>query len=121
MASTATRMVGKQRIPWKVVLLTIVTLGIYGLYWYYMTFQEMKEYSGEGLGGLLGLLLAIFCSIITVFLLPAEVGGLYSRAGREAPISGLTGFWVFLPIIGGIVWIVKVQRRLNEFWASVGG
>ena len=121
MASTATGLVGKQRKPLTVLLLMIVTIGIYALYWYYKTFQEMKDYSGQGLGGVLGLILAFFCSIITIFLLPAEVSGLYERAGKEPPITWATGFWVLLPIIGGIVWLFKVQGRLNDFWASVGG
>jgi len=116
----ATGPVGTERKPLTVVLLFIVTLGIYGLYWYYKTFQEMKDYSGQGLGGLLGLLLSIFCGIITIFLLPGEVAGLYERAGKERPISALAGFWNFIPIVGGIVWLVKVQRRLNEFWAAQG-
>lgn len=69
----------------------------------------------------MGLLLSLFCGIITIFVLPSEFGGLYRRAGRAEPISGLTGFWVLLPIIGGIIWLFKVQGRLNDFWASVGG
>ena len=53
-------------------------------------------------------------------MLPAEVGNLYERDGKEKPISGLTGFWNLLPIIGGIVWLFKVQGRLNDFWESKG-
>jgi len=112
--------VGTQRRPVIVVILFIVTIGIYGLYWYYKTFQEMKDYSGQGLGGVLGLLLSIFCGIITIFLLPGEVAGLYERSGKEPPISALAGFWNFIPIVGGIIWLVKVQRRLNEFWIAQG-
>jgi hypothetical protein len=111
---------GKVRKPLNVLLLMIVTLGIYALVWYYKTFDELKRSRGEGLGGVLGLVLALFCSIIVIFLLPAEVAGLYEGAGREAPISALTGLWVLLPIVGGIVWLFKVQGRLNDFWTSVG-
>ncbi|MFO7591262.1 MAG: hypothetical protein R6X23_10245, partial [Acidimicrobiia bacterium] len=81
---------------------------------------EMKEYSGQGVGGVVGLLLSIFCGIVTVFLMPAEVGNLYEREGREKPISGLTGFWVLLPILGSFIWLWKVQGRLNDFWESKG-
>ncbi len=102
------------------LLLTIVTLGIYGLYYYFKTFDEMKEYSGEGVGGVVGLLLSIFCGIVTIFLLPAEVGNLYERDGREKPISGATGFWVLLPLIGSLIWLWKMQGRLNDFWESKG-
>jgi hypothetical protein len=41
---------------------------------------------------------------------------MYAEDRQEKPISGLTGFWPFLPIIGSIVWLVKVQNNLNRFW-----
>jgi hypothetical protein len=109
------------RKPLTVVLLSIVTLGIYGLWWYYRNFEDMKQYSGEGVGGLLGLLLAIFCGIIAVFLLPAEVGNLYGREGQEKPCNALTAFWNLVPLAGWIIWVYKVQNRLNDFWSAKGG
>jgi Domain of unknown function (DUF4234) len=112
--------IGKVRSPLVVLLLSIVTLGIYGLYYYYKVFQEMKDYSGEGLGGILGLLLSLFCGIVTVFLLPAEVGNLYSREGQKAPIGAVTGLWILLPILGGFILLWKVQGRLNDFWRAKG-
>jgi ABC-type Fe3+-siderophore transport system permease subunit len=112
--------VGRIRNPWVVILLSIVTLGIYGLYWQYATFKEMKEYSGTGVGGGVGLLFAFFLSIVNWFLMPAEVGALFSGEGRPRPVSGLTGFWVFLPIVGFFVWVVKTQGHLNSFWQAHG-
>jgi drug/metabolite transporter (DMT)-like permease len=112
--------VGELRSPLTVLLLGLITCGIYFLFWYYKSFDEMKDYSGEGLGGLVGLLLSIFCGIITMFVMPAEVGNLYERDGKDKPISGMTGFWNLLPIIGTIVWVFKVQGRLNDFWESKG-
>ena len=110
--------VGKVRSPLAVLLLSILTVGIYGLYWYYRTFKELKGYRGQGLGGGWGLILALFCGIIPIFLLPSEVGRLYEQVGRPPPISALTGLWVLLPLVGAIVWLFKVQGRLNDFWAS---
>jgi len=110
--------VGKRREPLAVILLSIITLGIYNLYWQYSTFKEIKGYSGEGIGGGLGLLFAILLGIVNIFLLPSEVGRLYSRTGVAEPVSALTGFWVLLPIVGGIIWVFKVQGRLNDFWAA---
>ena len=119
-AATGSGNTGKLRKPITVLLLMLVTCGIYGLFWYFKTFEETKDYSGEGLGGMVGLLLAIFCGIIVIFMLPAEVGNLFESDGKEKPISGMTGFWMLLPIIGGIVWLFKVQGRLNDFWESKG-
>lgn len=112
--------VGRPRQPWVVAVLTLVTLGIYGVYWQYASFQEMKDYSGQGIGGVVGLLFALFLSIVNCFLLPAEIGNLYFQERGDRPVSGLTGFWVFLPIVGWFVWLVKSQRRLNEFWVAHG-
>jgi hypothetical protein len=111
---------GKVRSPLAVILLSVVTLGIYGLYWQYATFKELKAHSGSGFGGGLGLLFAILLGIVNVFVLPSEVGGLYRAEGRQAPVTGLTGFWVLLPFVGGIIWLVKCQRRLNEYWMNQG-
>ena len=111
---------GKIRTPLGVIGLSIITCGIYTLYWYYKTYEETKDYSGEGLGGLVGLLLAIFCLIVNWFVLPAEIGNLYEQDGKDKPISGMTGFWNLIPLIGTIIWLFKVQGHLSEFWESKG-
>ncbi len=112
--------VGKVRGPVVVILLSIITLGIYGLVWQYKTFKEMKDFSGNGIGGGVGLLLAIFISIVNCFLMPSEVGALYAGDHQPGPVSGMTGFWVLLPLVGYIVWIVKTQGALNRFWQAHG-
>ena len=33
-------------------------------------------------------------------------------------MSDFTRIWVFLPLIGGIIWLVKTQGGLNQFWPS---
>jgi hypothetical protein len=111
---------GKIRSPWIVILLSIVTLGIYGIYWQYAMFKEMKDYSGQGIGGVLGLVLAILLSIVNIFVMPSEVGSLYAAEGKPKPVQGVTGFWILLPIVGYFVWFFKVQGHLNKFWTSHG-
>lgn len=115
--------IGKVRSTGICILLYIVTFGIYGIYWYFVTADEMKRHSGQGIGGVIALILAIFVSIVSPFLNSSEVGGLYTRAGREAPVSGLTGLWYFPGIfilIGPIVWFVKTNGALNDYWVSQG-
>jgi hypothetical protein len=113
--------VGQHRGPWFVALIGIVTLGIYWIYWYYKTGEEVKRYSGEGLGGVLWLVIGIVISIVMWFVAPSEVGKLYSREGQQQPVSGKTGFWMLLPLVGYFIWTIKVQGALNRFWASKGG
>ena len=100
------------------ILLFIVTLGIYGIYWAYKTQEEVKQHSGIGVGGVLGLVIWIVVNPVSWFLIPSEIGNMYKADGREPPFTGWTGLWVLLPIIGGIVWFVKIQGALNRYWES---
>ena len=120
-SSVGTGQKGEPRGVGMVILLSIVTLGIYGIYWMYKTTEEMKRYSGKGLGGWPTLLLSLLYipAIVFIFTIPARVGNLYTDAGRPAPISGMSGFWILIPGVGGIIWVYKVQSSLNQFWTSV--
>jgi hypothetical protein len=119
-AHVPTGQVGKLRGPWAVIGLSIITLGIYAWYWQYAAFKEMKHYSGQGIGGGVALIFAIFISIVNVFMMPSEVGNLYAAEGQEKPVRGPTGFWVLIPLIGGIIWVIKTQGALNRFWEGHG-
>ena len=114
---------GKVRETGTCILLMIVTLGIYGLYWYFKTSEEMKRHTGNGLGGVVALILAIFVGIVMPFLSSNEVGRLYERRGQKPPVTAVTGLWVLLLgwflFIGAIVWFVKTNRALNDYWTSL--
>jgi hypothetical protein len=119
-APSGARPLGKPRGWVVVLLLTLVTLGIYGLVWQYKTFQEMQDYSGNGIGGVVGLILAIFLGFVNWFLMPAEVGNLYAGEGQEKPVSGITGLWNLLPLVGTFIWLAKTQNALSRFWEAHG-
>jgi hypothetical protein len=111
----------KYRQPVVVVLLSLITCGIYHLYWVYQLGREMREHNGSGIGPGLNLVFGIFMGIVLCFTLPNDVKATYERDGRFTDISALTGFWNFLPIAGWIVWVVKVQGRLNTLWVETEG
>ena len=110
--------IGRQRGVLFVILLSIVTLGVYHLYWIYKVFEEMKQHTGEGIGGVIGLVIALVINPVNFFVMPSEIGKMYRGGGRSAPMTGWTGLWVLLPIVGWFVWTVKVQRALNRYWQS---
>jgi len=115
----AVGMVGRHRNPLVVLLLMLVTLGIYGLYWFFITFTEVRARRGEGIGGFLGMVLAFPLVPASLFLLPSYIGQMYAAEGRDKPMTGWTGLWALLiPPIGSAIWLFKVQGRLNEFWAG---
>ena len=121
--TTYTGAIGKIRPTGITILLFIVTLGIYGFVWYFKTHEEMKQHSGQGLGGLVAVLLAIFIGIASPFIVSSEVGGLYRRAGRPEPVSAVTALWYFpgmFLLVLPIIWFVKTNGALNEYWKSLG-
>jgi uncharacterized protein DUF4234 len=115
--------IGKVRGTGVVILLSIITLGIYGLFWTYQVHEEMKRHKGTGLGGGIALLLAIFVGIVMPYLTSSEAGELYERRGQAKPVSGLTGLWYFpgmFILVGPLVWFVKTNGAINAYWRSLG-
>ena len=111
----------KVREPAAVVIFSIITIGIYFLYWTYQVFRELKEHTGQGIGPIIALVIGIVISPVNWFVLPSEIGNMYTAAGKEKPVSGVTGFWNFIPLVGFIIWVVKVQHALNRAWTGEAG
>ena len=81
----APRPVGKPRSPWLVILLTVVTFGIWTIIWSYQNGEELKRHTGTGLGGVAYLLITLFISPVTMFLMDRA-----RRIGARRAV-GLTG------------------------------
>lgn len=121
--------IGQVRSTGICILLAIVTLGIYQLVWFYKVHEEMKRHTGRGLGGavplvllLLGLVVGV-SGLVVPFLTSSEVGQMQEGAGRQKTVSGLTGLWYFpglLILVGPIVWFVKTNGAINDYWRSLG-
>ena len=119
----STRPVGRPRGIGFGILLFVVTLGFYGWYWAFKTHEEVKQHSGDGLGGVLGLVVWILVGFISAFVIPSEVGKMYTREGQASPVNGWTGLWLIpfgIFVIPAIVWFVKVQGALNRHWELHG-
>jgi len=113
--------VGKRRSIALVILLSIVTCGIWTLVWSFQNGDELKRWSGLGIGGLGYLLITLLVSPVTMFLLANEVEQLYRNEGREPPITTIWGLWFLLPVIGNIIWYVRIQNAINDYWTAHGG
>jgi Domain of unknown function (DUF4234) len=117
--SASTGPLGQRRGIGFGILLFVVTFGLYGWYWVFKTEEEMRQHTGEGLGGVLGLVVWIVINPVMAFVVPSEVGKMYKMAGQQPPVTGWTGLWLFpfgFLIIPAIVWFVKVQGALNRYW-----
>ncbi len=111
---------GKPRSKGLVILLTIVTFGIWTVVWSYQNGEELKQRSGTGLGGVAYLFITLLLSPVTMFLMAGEVEQLYRAEGKEPPITTIWGLWFLLPIIGNFIWYFRIQNSLNEYWIAHG-
>jgi hypothetical protein len=103
------------------ILWAILTLGIYTFIWVYKTHEEIKRYSGNGVGGVLGLVIYILIAPVTFFVVPSEVRYLYEDLdGQRSPVNGIYGLWFLLPLVGALIWFIQVQGALNRYWESKG-
>ncbi len=120
-AGQATGVVGRTTSPGKQILLTIVTIGIWAYVWVYRTHEDIKLYTGEGVGGGLGVVIFFFISPVTYFLVANEIETkLYERDRVESPVRTIQGLWFLLPLVGSLIWYIKMQRALNDYWVSKG-
>jgi hypothetical protein len=114
-------LVGETRSVGLSIVWFILTLGIYSFYWVYKTHEEIKQYSGNGIGGVLGLVIWLLIWPVTYFVVPSEVRWMYEDLdGGRSPVRGVHGLWFLLPVIGWIIWFVQVQGALNSYWESKG-
>ncbi len=105
------------------LLLFAVTFGIWAFVYVFQTHDEMKRHSGEGLGGILALVISLVAYMASPFLLSNEVGDLYARRGQRRPVSALTGLWFFPGIfllVGPLIWFILTNNALNRYWRSAG-
>jgi hypothetical protein len=112
--------IGKRRSAGLVILLTIVTFGIWTIVWSYQNGEELKQHARTGIGGLGYLLITLFVSPVTMFLMANEVEQIYRRQGKEPPITTLWGLWFLLPLIGNLIWYLRIQGAINDEWSAHG-
>src|SRR5213594_4167595 len=97
--------IGNTRSVGLSILWAVLTLGIYSILWTYKTQEEVKRYSGNGVGGVIGLVIYIVISPVTFFIVPSEVRYMYEDLdGGRSPVRGIYGLWFLLPIIGHVIW-----------------
>jgi hypothetical protein len=113
-------MIGQPRSIAVTLLLSIITFGIWTVVWSYQNGEELKQHARTGLGGVAYALITFFISPVTMFLMAGEVEQLYRREGKQPPITTIWGLWFLLPIIGNLIWYVRIQKSINDYWTSHG-
>ena len=113
--------IGKKRNGIVVILLGIVTFGIYYLFWYYTIMDDINKASGEeripALGWLIG---SILCAPL-LWVVLYKVDKNLSRLAQENGTYYKENFvlWLLLTIfcgIGGIIAMFQICGGFNEIW-----
>ena len=102
------------------IFLSIITFGIWTYFWSYWTGNDLKNYKGDGIGGGVYLVLTIVISPVVMFLMANEVEKMYRAEGEEPPITTIWGLWFLLPLIGNVIWFVRIQNSMTNFWVARG-
>lgn len=115
--------VGEKRDPIMVIVLSIVTCGIYMYYWVYQTSMEIKNALGgrEDINPTLDVVLSIFtCGIYLIYLFyryPQLLLELQDRTSQ--PRNDITVISLVLALVGvGIVSVFMIQTEMNKIWEA---
>ncbi len=114
----------EKRSPVAVLLLSLVTCGIYSLYLIYQISKEVREFRGDNSidPGLELLLSLITCGIYQLYWYYKYGKFVYDMEQRVG-VTGVTDMSVILlllPIFGfGVVSMLLLQTELNRVWDAV--
>ncbi len=109
----------------QVILLSLVTCGIYNLYWIAVTHDEVNAYIGEeDMSGAMVVLLSIITCGIYGFVWYYQIGKklqiLQSRVSGGLQATDDSVVYLLLAIFGfGIVATGIIQNNLNRAWQSI--
>ncbi len=122
------RRIGKQRSVFAPLLLPLVTFGIYTLVWFYKIYTE-ADYYCEGRvnvtsgGAVVGLMFVPFFNLVWMIMLAFKTPGLITKMQIADGVPedqlkhyGHYGWLGFIPLLGGILWVVLVQSAFNQYW-----
>jgi hypothetical protein len=109
---------GKKRSPVAVLLLSIITLGIYFFVWYYKTNEELKAVSGQPFSSLLWTLMFLLplIGLISVWKLGAHLEAAERKKGLT-PRSGVVTFLLLAIPLVNIVGLPMTQAEINKVWS----
>jgi len=118
--------IGKTRSPVVVILLSIVTCGIYYIYWLYTIMDDLNKAAGrEVMNPIMFTVLSIVCAPIVYYVFYTVDKSLEEISANEG-----TGYkanfilWLILSLVCGVgLWVGMAQLTdgFNAIWAARGG
>lgn len=113
---------GEVRSPVLVLVLILITCGIYNLYWIYKVSDETQKYSGETtLSPVVELLLCIFTCGLYYFYWNYKYGKMIAKCHERAglAVEDNSVLYLILSVLGlGIINALIMQTSLNKVWEA---
>ena len=119
--------IGKTRSPVTVILLSIVTCGIYTLFWYYTIMDDLnKSLNRQVVNPVAMLLLSMFCCPLLIYYILYKVDKGLGELGQTEGTAYKENFtmWIILTVlcgIGGLVAMAQITDGYNALWAKRQG
>ena len=117
--------IGRTRPPLLVILLSVITCGIYGIFWFYTIMDDLNKARGkEILNPILFLLLGILCFPVLYYVLYMVDRNLVQLSQEEGTNYSKENFvlWLLLALftggLGSIVAMWQISSAYNEIWAK---
>ncbi len=105
----------KNRSVATVVILSIVTCGIYGIYWYWQAISSLDQAGGKSnMPPIAQFLLLFFYVGGIIFAINANANINAVRANRGLPEQDNMVLWLILFIVFPIAGVALVQQAMNE-------
>jgi hypothetical protein len=113
---------GVTRNPVTILLLSIITCGIYQIYWLFVVSEEINQASGEKvIDPVIFFLLGLLCfPLIFVGMFKIDEAIFNLNTQRGLPASKNFVLWLLLCLVGvGTLFMMyQVQEQLNKLWAQ---
>ena len=100
-----------------VVILTIITCGIYGIIWYWNAMNELYRAGGKAVGNMepvIQFILMFFYVGGIIFAINADDNLNEVKTKRGLPVSDNKALYIVLSLVCPIVMIAMVQDEMNK-------
>jgi hypothetical protein len=118
-ASSGGGVKGKVENPTTVLILSLVTCGIYGVYWYWLRTKEINDFMGRQVINPMFVFPGCLCPPLLIFvayLFAKALPEVQKKAGVEAKDEFVIHFLLlwFVSFVGQYLY----QQKLNEVWSK---
>lgn len=111
---------GINRSPVMVIVLSIITCGIYNLYWHYVVGNEVNETLGKEAVNPMLVFVGIICfPVLYYYMYMLDKAMIELAAERGKSYSSNFALWVVCSLLAGVgiyIEMMQVQTTLNEIW-----